>query len=91
MHARKDALVTAAQIILDVERTANEIGGSLVETVTTVALEPNAMNVVPGQVILGVDVRDIKRSTLDRATAALQQSVQRVGQARERVRWRPAR
>jgi hydantoinase/carbamoylase family amidase len=82
MHARQDALAAAAQIILEIERAANEIGGSLVETVTTVSVEPNAMNIVPGKVVLGVDIRDIHGDALDRATRALFETVDSVAQQR---------
>ncbi len=82
MHARQDALAAASQIILEIERAANEIGGSLVETVTTLSVEPNAMNIVPGKVVLGVDMRDIHCDALDRATLALFESVDSVAQQR---------
>ncbi|HZQ08023.1 MAG TPA: hydantoinase/carbamoylase family amidase [Anaerolineae bacterium] len=81
-HARRDALAAAAQIILDVERAAHDIGGSLVATVTTLHLEPNAMNVVPGMVRLGIDVRDIQTDTLERATEALRHTLKQVAQQR---------
>lgn len=85
MHARRDALAAAAELILDVEQAAKEIGGSLVETVTTLTLEPNAMNVIPGRVVLGVDIRDIHRDSIRQATDALKHSLQQVAEKRDVV------
>lgn len=60
MYLRKDALITASKIILMVEKAANEIGGdTTVATVGVCNVFPGAMNVVPGEVELGIDIRDI--------------------------------
>jgi len=60
MHMRKDALTGASELILGVERIAkSEAGEKTVGTVGYVYVEPGAMNVVPGQVELGIDIRDI--------------------------------
>lgn len=69
MGERTDALAAAAEIVLAVEEMANDIVASSSETaVGTVGkctVSPNATNVVPGRVDLGVDIRDIGRDTMD--------------------------
>ena len=56
MERRRDALVAAAMLVLDVEDVARSRPG-LVATVGQVAVEPGAANVIPGKVTLSLDVR----------------------------------
>jgi allantoate deiminase len=56
MSLRHDALTAAAEWIIGVELVARETPG-LVATVGKVALEPNAGNVIPGNVKMSLDVR----------------------------------
>lgn len=67
MAMRADAMCAAAEIILEIERIGNK--EAVYQSVTTVGVVnnyPNAMNVIPGEVELGVDVRGIESSSLDR-------------------------
>ncbi len=59
MGLRHDALTGAAEIILAVERHAQE-AGNVVGTVGVATVDPNAINVVPGQVTLAVDIRSLE-------------------------------
>ena len=56
MHLRNDALVRAANWILQVERCGRETEG-LVATVGRCEVEPGAGNVIPGRVRASLDVR----------------------------------
>jgi allantoate deiminase len=56
MDRRQDALAAAAEFVLAVETEARTTGG-LVATVGQLAVSPGAMNVVPGGVVLSLDVR----------------------------------
>jgi len=82
MGARRDALAAAAEVVLAVEKIANGIGGSLVGTVTTLQVEPNAMNVVPGQTVLGIDLRALEVSELDAASEQILETVNTISQRR---------
>jgi allantoate deiminase len=53
MKLRRDALCAAAEFILAVERCG------LTATVGQIAAEPGASNVIPGRVVLSLDVRDL--------------------------------
>lgn len=64
MNLRKDALAAAAEVILATERIAHEIGGSIVATVGKVSVGPNSINVVPGNVEMTFDIRDIDDSII---------------------------
>lgn len=77
MTLRQDAMAGAAEIILAVERTAGEVPG-VVGTVGIVRVEPGVMNVVPGRVDLGVDIRSSE-------STSKQQVVQRVREQAEAV------
>lgn len=56
MALRRDALCAAAEFVLHVERIAKDHAG-LVATVGELAVQPGASNVVPGSVVLSLDVR----------------------------------
>lgn len=63
MNMRNDALVAASHIILKAQELAkNE--KTAVATVGYIRVIPGALNVVPGEVVMGVDIRDIDELTL---------------------------
>lgn len=57
MHLRRDALVAAAQLVLEIRRLATESVDYGVATVGQMTVEPGAMNVVPSRVRFTVDLR----------------------------------
>lgn len=63
MTDRKDALVAASEFILNVPNIPREISDSAVATVGKLSVHPNGVNVIPGEVNLYVDMRDIERTT----------------------------
>ena len=79
MPDRTDALAAASEFVLDVERAANEVvaeeSETAVGTVGKLVNRPNATNVVPGRVEMGVDVRDVEydamNAIVDRARESL--------------------
>jgi hydantoinase/carbamoylase family amidase len=70
MPLRRDALVPAAQLILDVQRLALD-GLVRVATVGQIGALPGAQNVIPGQVRLGVDIRDTSDGRVRDAAARI--------------------
>ena len=56
MDGRRDALVAASMVVLDVEDVARSRPG-LVATVGRLTVEPGAANVIPGKVTLSLDIR----------------------------------
>src|SRR5215218_9513410 len=61
MPLRRDALAGAAEVVLAIERLAAASNG-VVGTVGTLRVEPGAINVVPGQAELGIDIRAMTRA-----------------------------
>ena len=81
MSMRRDALTTAAQLVLEVERLARDHTGDPVATVGRLNVWPNAANVVPGQVELSIDLRDLCPAVLDELVANLRCLVRQIADA----------
>lgn len=59
MEDRKDAFMAAAEIALDLEDISQKgLSSYTTGTVGYLSITPNAVNVIPGQVVMSVDVRD---------------------------------
>ena len=71
MRGRLDALVAAAEYVLQVRDIAGAVDGA-VATVGQVDVEPGAVNVIPGRVRVSVDARAPDRERLDRLVAELE-------------------
>ena len=77
MGFRKDALVSAAKMILAVETAAiNEKENGTVGTVGVVDVDPGSINVVPGKVTLWVDVRGVNTESIQRTLKEIRQAAQ---------------
>ena len=75
MGMRSDALAAAAEIILEVEEIGkSEAMHQSVATVGVITNHPNALNVIPGEVELGIDMRGIDVASLDRMEAHLREA-----------------
>jgi beta-ureidopropionase / N-carbamoyl-L-amino-acid hydrolase len=75
MDMRQDALVAAAQVILAVQQIALDQPSQPVATVGYLTVSPNAVNIVPGQVELTVDMRDLSQDCLDTMMLRLMRSL----------------
>jgi ureidoglycolate amidohydrolase len=76
MAGRRDALAAAAEIILALEAATLATGSSdSVGTVGLCQVHPGAINSIPSQVRLGLDIRDIDAARRDGVVAALQQAL----------------
>ncbi len=59
MHKRDDALVKAARMVLAVQEFVTDESTDMVGTVGVLEVKPNAINVIPGEVRMAVEFRDI--------------------------------
>jgi N-carbamoyl-L-amino-acid hydrolase len=92
MDARQDAAVAAAELVLAVRRLATD-GHVRVATTGVLQAAPGVRNVVPGEALLGVDVRDIDDARVERALAVLDEAAAAVAAERDvtvRVRRGPS-
>lgn len=81
MYDRTDALTAGAEFVLDVERAAEEVAADRESAVATVGqgtIEPNARNIVPGNVRYHLDLRDTDTDTMDRLVDRCRSSLARL-------------
>ena len=87
MERRRDALAGAAELVLEVERVGRGTRG-LVATVGELAPSPGAANVVPGKVVLSLDVRHSSDELRAIATDAIRGAAGEIAGARGlELRW----
>ncbi|MDA8222960.1 Zn-dependent hydrolase [Desulfosporosinus sp.] len=89
MSYRRDALPAAAEFILAAEQSGRaEEGYGTVATVGVCEVFPGAMNVIPGEVRLQVDVRGIEAASKQRVVDELKKSIENICQKRKlEYRW----
>jgi N-carbamoyl-L-amino-acid hydrolase len=79
MGLRRDALVAAADLVLSVRRVVLAHGSpTSVGTVGVLRVQPGAMNVIPGQASLGIDLRDIDAEAKRRVAKKVQAAARRI-------------
>jgi len=59
MDNRRDALLTASHLVIAVNRVVTSIPGRQVGTVGRIHAEPGAPNVIPGKVVMSLEIRDL--------------------------------
>ena len=82
MHLRKDAMLAAAQLTLEVNRIATGFPDSARGTVGHMQVKPNSRNVVPGEVRMTVDLRNARDATLLSMKNQLGEAVKAIAQER---------
>jgi acetylornithine deacetylase/succinyl-diaminopimelate desuccinylase-like protein len=82
MVERRDALAGAAEIVLAIERAAKEEPAGTVATAGTLTVTPGAISVIPGQARIGVDMRGIDGSSLDRLQRITERGAAEIGRRR---------
>ncbi|NRG23643.1 allantoate amidohydrolase [Klebsiella michiganensis] len=83
MSHRKDALVAAAEWMVRVETLTREQGGNRVATVGTLRCAPGAVNVIPGDVTLTLDIRGPHDQPLDALLDTLLNEAQAIASRRQ--------
>jgi N-carbamoyl-L-amino-acid hydrolase len=81
MDQRQDAMLAAAKFTVAVNEAIRGEPGRQVATVGRVNVTPNTTNVIPGQVVLTVDLRDLDQSKIDRFTQRFEQLGREIGAA----------
>ncbi len=64
MSKRQDALLAASHLVVEVNRLAKEAPGRQVATVGRMRVEPGAPNVIPGRVVMSLEVRDLSEKKI---------------------------
>src|ERR1700723_662459 len=81
MNERHDALLAGAKFIGSVNQIVTSMPGRQVATVGKIQTIPGAYKIIPGKVILGLDVRDLEESRIEMLFGKMQDEAQKIGQA----------
>jgi N-carbamoyl-L-amino-acid hydrolase len=81
MNQRHDALLAGAKFIEGVNRVVTSIPGRQVGTVGKIQAIPGAYNVVPGKVMLGLDLRDLDETRMDMLFGKIRDEAEQIAQA----------
>jgi allantoate deiminase len=81
MEDRRDALAGTAEIMLELERLAKNLGAVI--TVGRLANHPNAINVIPDRVEFTIDLRAGDDTTIARADQTLRKTIAGICSARQ--------
>ena len=82
MNRRRDALVSAAELTLAINRIARELEGRQVATVGRIQAFPGAPNVIPGKVTLSVEIRDLDADKMQQVFELIEAEAIRIAEAR---------
>ncbi len=72
MNMRQDALLAASKFIIAVNEEINSVPGKQVGTIGKIAAMPGAYNVIPGKVILGLEIRDLSSQKIEQLFLKIQ-------------------
>ena len=72
MNRRQDALLAASKFVIAVNEVVNSVEGNQVGTVGKMTLQPGAYNVIPGKVVLGLEIRDLSDDKIDMLFAQIE-------------------
>ena len=81
MDQRRDALVTAAQLVLAVNEIAKSLPGRQVATVGRIRAEPGAPNVIPGKVVMSLEIRDLDAAKMQQVFDAIRVQAKEIATA----------
>jgi N-carbamoyl-L-amino-acid hydrolase len=82
MNERRDALLAAAELALAVNRIAATTPGRQVATVGRIRAEPGAPNVIPGRVVMSLEIRDLDATKIERVYQEIAKEAKRIEAAR---------
>ncbi len=78
MNKRQDAMLAAAHLIVSVNEIATSIPGRQVATVGRIKAEPGAPNVIPGRVVMSLEIRDLSSQKMDLIFEKIQKKAKQI-------------
>jgi N-carbamoyl-L-amino-acid hydrolase len=81
MDRRRDALVSAAELTLAINRVARELEGRQVATVGRIQAFPGAANVVPGKVMMSLEIRDLDAAKMQQVFELIEDEARGIAEA----------
>jgi hydantoinase/carbamoylase family amidase len=85
MGLRQDAMIPAAQCVLEVERLALAAAHGAVATVGELTLEPGRINIIPGRARVSLDIRSAASETIDAIASEAASTVVEAAAARRLI------
>lgn len=82
MSRRRDALLSASELVLGVNRIATTLPGRQVATVGQIRAEPGAPNVIPGRVVMSLEIRDLAAERIQEVFDGIYAEAGRIAAAR---------
>ena len=83
MNRRQDAMLSAAELTLAVNRVATSLEGRQVATVGRIRAEPGAPNVIPGRVVMSLEIRDLDAGKMQQVFDAIMIEADSIAEARQ--------
>jgi N-carbamoyl-L-amino-acid hydrolase len=80
IYMRRDAGLTAAHIITYMREIANTLGANQRATCGMISFSPNAINVIPAEAVLSIDLRNSDESILKHADLLLEDYLKKIAQ-----------
>ncbi len=81
MNRRHDAMISAAQLTLAINNVATSMEGRQVATVGRIRAEPGAPNVIPGRVVMSLEIRDLDADKMQQVFDAVQVEADKISKA----------
>jgi N-carbamoyl-L-amino-acid hydrolase len=81
MNQRRDAMLAAARFVDAVNRVVTSIPGRQVGTVGKIQALPGAYNVIPGKVVVGLELRDLDENKIQLMFEKIQAEAERISEA----------
>lgn len=78
MNKRQDALLSASELVLAVNKVAKSMEGRQVATVGKIEVEPGAPNVIPGKVKMSLEIRDLSYERMMSVYKAIEVEAQEI-------------
>ena len=82
MNKRWDAMVSAAELTLAINHVATTMPGRQVATVGRIRAEPGAPNVIPGEVVLSLEIRDLDARKIQQVFERIQVEAKQIADVR---------
>jgi len=83
MNRRRDAMITAAKLTLAINKVATSMEGRQVATVGRIRAEPGAPNVIPGRVVMSLEIRDLDADKIQEVFDGIKADAAEIAEAQE--------
>ena len=78
MTIRKDALLAASKLVIAVNEVINSVPGRQVGTVGKISSSPGASNVIPGKVVMSLEIRDLSFEKVEMLFGEVQKRAEQI-------------